>query len=64
MKHKVSKKIRQQKRDFVNFVTEMRLKLNEGTQKTSVRIKDSESFIVPMCDNNAFIHLVIAQKHE
>ena len=34
---------------FVSWLTEIKLKLNDGTQSTSVRVNVDEILIVPMC---------------
>jgi hypothetical protein len=41
--------MRQQSDDCTNLLTEMRLKWNEGTHKTSVKMSEDESLTVPMC---------------
>jgi hypothetical protein len=41
--------MRQQSDDCTNLLTKMRLKWNEGTHKTSVKMSEDESLTVPMC---------------
>ena len=48
MKEKVPRKMRQQRTDLANLLTDMRLKLKAGTQSTSYRIRVSEILTVPI----------------
>jgi hypothetical protein len=41
--------MRQHLRVLISLLAEMRLKVKEGTHKTSVNVRLSESLIVPMC---------------
>jgi hypothetical protein len=41
--------MRQHLRVLMGLLAEMRLKVKEGTHKTSVNVRFSESLIVPMC---------------
>jgi hypothetical protein len=38
-----------QSKDCTSLLTEMRLKWNEGTHKTFVKMREGESVTVPMC---------------
>jgi len=53
MKQCLGTKIRQQDRLTINLLTERRLKENEGTHNTLVKIKDEERQTVPMCVTKA-----------
>jgi hypothetical protein len=48
MKQKLARKIRQQLRDLINLLAEIKLKEKEGTQRTSCKIRCSESLTVPI----------------
>ena len=49
IKQKFERKTRQQDRDFVNLLIEIRLNEKEGTQRTFSRTKVDVTWIVPMC---------------
>jgi len=49
MKQKSARKVRQQEKNFVSLLAEIRLKEKEGTHKTSVRIKEEDILTVPIC---------------
>jgi hypothetical protein len=55
MKQKPAKKIRQQCITLISLLAEIRLKENEGTQKTSVRIRFSDILTVPICVTEAYL---------
>ena len=48
MKQKFERKTRQQDRDFVNFLIDIRLNDKKGTQRTFSRTKEDVTWIVPM----------------
>ncbi len=45
--------MRQQRVDLISLLAEIRLKEKEGTQRTLVKIKESENLTVPMCVTKA-----------
>ena len=49
MKHKSKRKTRQHDRVLVNWLTDIRLKVKEGTHSTFLRIKVEVTWIVPIC---------------
>jgi hypothetical protein len=49
--------MRQQCRFLRSLLAEIRLKLKEGTHKTSVNVRLSESLMVPMCVTDALAPL-------
>jgi hypothetical protein len=50
---KISRNIRQQEKILVSLLSEIRLNENEGTHRTSVRIRNAEILIVPICVTEA-----------
>ena len=46
-----------QSEDFTSLLTEIRLKWNEGTHNTSVKMREDESLIVPMCVTGTILPL-------
>ena len=53
IKQQSPRKMRQQQRDLVSWLTEIKLKVKEGTHKTLVKIKEEEICTVPMCVTKA-----------
>jgi hypothetical protein len=53
MKQKSTRNIRQQEKNFVSLLAEMKLNEKVGTHRTSVRIKDVEILTVPICVTEA-----------
>ena len=54
MKHQSPRNIRQQNLCLVSWLTEMRLKLKDGTHNTSVSVSVEEICTVPMCVTTTF----------
>ena len=53
MKQQSQRKMRQQERFMVSLLTDIKLKLKEGTHKTPVRISVEETCTVPTCVTKA-----------
>ena len=57
MKHKLPKKIRQHRIDLASWLTDMRLKLKDGTQRTLYKMRFSLILTVPICVTKATLPL-------
>lgn len=45
--------MKQQLKNLTNLLTEMRLKENDGTHRTLVKMRDAETLTVPICVTTA-----------
>ena len=54
MKQILERKTRQHKRVLVNWLTDIKLKVKEGTHNTFSRIKVEVTWIVPICVSVTF----------
>ena len=54
IKQQSPRKMRQQLRNFVSLLTEIKLNVKEGTHRTSVKIKLEEMCTVPTCVTKAY----------